>query len=199
MCETVRSTDIAKSALAFTVDVIYFETSTMRAALLSLFLLTCTPVMAQSHGQVRNVGVQEVRVAQVLQITEVKLARRGGSYAGANIGSQVGYALGNSVGGGNYAISQITAQLGRSLGEGAEQGIHNRGVEILVRDVHGRVFSVIQPGHVRVSAGDTVALVGTGQNMRVVRIEPAANAAPVQPHHPCVIGSQVGAIGCSSR
>lgn len=188
MCETVRSADIAKSALAFTVDVIYFETSTMRAALLSLFLLTCTPVMAQSHGQVRNVGVQEVRVAQVLQITEVKLARRGGSYAGANIGSQVGYALGSSVGGGNYAISQITAQLGRSLGEGAEQGIHNRGVEILVRDVSGRVFSVIQPGRVEVRAGDTVALVGTGQNIRVVRVEPAT----------CGVGGLAGSVGCSS-
>lgn len=189
MCETVRSADIAKSAPAFTVDVIYFETSTMRAALLSLFLLTCTPVMAQSHGQVRNVGVQEVRVAQVLQITEVKLARRGGSYAGANIGSQVGYALGNSVGGGNYAISQITAQLGRSLGEGAEQGIHNRSVEILVRDVSGRVFSVIQPGRVEVRAGDTVALVGTGQNTRVVRVEPAT----------CGVGGLAGSVGCSSR
>jgi len=189
MCETMRSADIAKSASASIVVVIHIETSTMRTALLSILLLASSPVMAQSHGQVRNVGVQEVRVAQVLQITEVKLARRGVSYAGANIGSQVGYTLGNSVGGGNYAIGQISAQLGRSLGEGIEQGIHNRGVEILVRDVSGRVFSIVQPGRVEVRAGDTVALVGTGQNTRVVRVEPAT----------CGVGDLAGSVGCSSR
>lgn len=199
MCETVRSGDIAKSALASTVDVIYSETSTMRAALLSLFLLACTPVMAQSHGQVRNVGVQDVRVAQVLQITPVKLARRNTSYVGGNIGSQVGHTLGRAIGGGNYGINQITGQLGRSLGQGAERGMYNRGVDILVRDVSGRVFSVVQAGQVNVRAGDTVALIGSGQNMRVVRIEPQSIGMSISNAEPCGFDSKAGSVGCTSR
>lgn len=142
----------------------------MRAAILALAILFSTPALAQNYGQVQARGAQQVNVAQVIQVSSVRLDVRNNT----GVGSQVGYTLGNSIGSNNYNLRQITSQLGRSIGREMEARRTVRGVEILVRDTRGRVFSIVQEGHAAVQAGDTVALVGQGNQMRVIRIEPEA-------------------------
>lgn len=140
----------------------------MRAYLLAVLLA----VPGFALAQVKSLGVHEVQIAKVIQITPIKIDRRSSTYVGADIGSQVGYTIGDSLGGGRYGLSQLASQIGRTFGSSAEERMHSRGVEILVQDTQGRVFSVIQHGQVEVRAGDTVALVGYGQETRVVPVRP---------------------------
>ncbi|MBJ6984019.1 hypothetical protein [Luteimonas sp. MC1750] len=142
----------------------------MRLLAISLFLLLSTPALAQNYGHVQVRGAQELVLARVIQISPVRIDNRTNSYAGANIGSQVGYSLGNSMGNGNYGVNQITAQIGREIGQAMEERRHNRGVEIIVRDANGRAFAIVQEGNVAVAPGDLVALVGHGNQTRVVRL-----------------------------
>jgi len=136
----------------------------MRALILA-FLITIAPAAHAQRAQVQ--GSQQVVLARVLQIQPVQIEQRR-TNTGSNLGRQVGSQISREAGGGNYGLNQIAGTIGQSIGQGVHNQIGSRGVEIFVRDERGRTHAIVQQGQTRIQPGDTVAIVGSGRNIRVV-------------------------------
>lgn len=135
----------------------------------TLILIALIAIAPASYAQrASHTGTQSVVVAQVLHVQPVHIEQRR-TNTGNNLGRQIGHRAGREAGG-NAGLSQIAGTIGGMLGEGAQGQFGSRGVEIFVRDERGRTRSVVQYGHSAVVPGDTVAIVGSGRNTRVVPI-----------------------------
>lgn len=138
----------------------------MRTLLIVCLLLFSAATSAQ---QMRSEGVQDVVLACVLAVQPVQVqARR--TNTGQSLGRQAGYQIAREAAAGDYFLGQLGATIGQSIGRGVQDKISHRGVEILILDRNGRTLSVIQRGNTSVRPGDVVAIVGRGQQARVVPV-----------------------------
>lgn len=115
---------------------------------------------------------QRVVFGTVLAVTDVRIAQQQSSYVGGALGAIAGGAALSGVGGGSGNTAAIVAGAiaGVAAGHLAERAATTRaGQEIVVKLDDGRTVSVVQPASQRFNVGDNIRVVGTSQDMRVVK------------------------------
>jgi len=151
----------------------------MRAAiLLSLALLALlAPIATVSAGEHSSRSyqsnearvAQQVRVAKVLMVREVKIQAKK-THTGTVVGAAVGYAAADQINDRRTA-RVVSSVLGGATGRAVQGKFYRRGLEIYVQEPSGKTWAIVQEADVPVHAGDLVAIVGRSRNLRVVPLD----------------------------